>query len=118
MWVRREPVPSEEYGGNLPKTLFCGRRGLESLIRRLLLGRGDHPNIQTVAGTVTGIVAYGANIGRVVLNTPSGTEEIECALLVDCTGPAATGLKWLSAANLGGALDELRTGYDPKMNYS
>ena len=118
MWGRREPVPSEEYDGNLPKTLFCGRPGLESLVRRLLLGRGDYPNIQTVAGTVTGIVADGANIGRAVLHTPSGTEEIECALLVDCTGPATAGLKWLSAANLGGALDKLRTGYDPKMNYS
>jgi hypothetical protein len=83
-----------------------------------LLGRGDYPNIKTVAGTVTGIVAHGANIGRAVLNTPSGTEKIECAPLVDCTVPAAAGLKWLSAANLGGALDELRTGYDPKMNYS
>jgi hypothetical protein len=100
------------------KTLFCGRPGLESLIRRLLLGRGDHPNILTVVDTVTGIVADGVNINCMVINTPLDAEEIECALVVGCAGLAAAGLKWLGAANLGGALHELRTGYDPKMNYS
>ncbi|KAK0195803.1 hypothetical protein F5146DRAFT_997316 [Armillaria mellea] len=51
----RIQAPTAEYGGSLPKTTYAGRAGLETLIRRLVLG-GNYKNIRQITGTVTGVL--------------------------------------------------------------
>jgi hypothetical protein len=101
------------------------------MIRRLVLGRGSFPNIGTAAGTVTSIsrdVNSPSYIKSVSVRKSDNTvDSIDAALVVDCTGPAAAGLKWLKEAEFGEAddssnkglsIDELRITYDHKMRYS
>ena len=46
--------PKNEYNGDLPTIICAGRPGLETLIRRLVIGRKRYPNIEMAQGTVTG----------------------------------------------------------------
>ncbi|SJL13842.1 uncharacterized protein ARMOST_17291 [Armillaria ostoyae] len=117
-------APDAEYGGTLPKSLYTGRAGIETLLRRLVL-RGDYKNIRQVIGTVTG-VSRNANrlefIDQVTVRTSEGTRNIPAAL-VDYTGAAAVGMKWLRREGYGFAdrygrnqlpLDRLKIAYDQK----
>lgn len=100
------------------------------MIRRIVLGRGLFPNIHTIAGVVTSIKrdtnnSYIKSIS--VRKSDSSINYINATLVVDCTGPASAGLKWLKDAGFGTAkgssdkglsIDELRVTYDHKMRYS
>ncbi|KAK0501762.1 hypothetical protein EDD18DRAFT_1347834 [Armillaria luteobubalina] len=128
-WGNDTRTPEAEYGGALPKTLYAGRSGVETFLRRLVLG-GDYKNIRQVIGTVTG-VSRNANspqtIDQVTVRTSEGTTTIPAALVIDCTGAAAAGMKWLRREGYGFAdsygrnqlpLDELKIAYDQKLHYT
>ena len=40
---------------DVPETIFASRQGYETLLRRLILDKERYPNIDQIAGTVTGI---------------------------------------------------------------
>ncbi|KAK0215876.1 hypothetical protein EDD85DRAFT_444658 [Armillaria nabsnona] len=128
-WGNDTRSPDAEYGGTLPKSIYTGRAGIETLLRRLVLG-GDYKNIRQVIGTVTGI-SRNANspefIDQVTVRTSEGIRTIPTALVVDCTGAAAAGMKWLRREGYGFAdrygrnqlpLDELKIAYDQKLHYT
>ncbi|KAK0494800.1 hypothetical protein EDD18DRAFT_284498 [Armillaria luteobubalina] len=130
-FVSGNPIqaPTAEYGGSLPKTTYAGRAGLETLIRRLVLG-GKYKYIRQITGTVTGVSRDGVDpqfLESVTVRTPEGTINIPATLVVDCTGPAAAGFKWLGREGYGFAdkytknqlpLDRLKISYDQKLHYS
>ncbi|KIK61241.1 hypothetical protein GYMLUDRAFT_166904 [Collybiopsis luxurians FD-317 M1] len=125
------PVPTRSYNGNLPKTLFqCTRAGFETLLRRMVLGRGRYPRIKQVAGTVVGVSPQLKDFGRIGKITVRGADfqlrEIEASLVVDCTGYARAGAKWLAQAGYGTApipagkltLQDSKIALDSKLHYS
>jgi hypothetical protein len=114
-------VPVDEYWGDLPKMLYFARASFESLLRRLLFGSGQYPNLEQIVGTVTGIertVEEPERVGGVKIRTKDGNMTLPAALVIgesievllvkrvllsmwfvtDCTGPAQAGLKWLRRA--------------------
>ncbi|KAK0188421.1 hypothetical protein F5146DRAFT_982989 [Armillaria mellea] len=130
MWGSEVVSPYKQYGGSLPQTLYLGRTGLETLLRHLVLG-GDYKSIRQVIGTVVGISRDASDshfIDRVTVRSPEGVmSDISAALVVDRTGPAAAGLKWLrrEGYGIGGTyaknelpLDKLKISYDQKLHYS
>ncbi|KAK0466769.1 uncharacterized protein EV420DRAFT_1474205 [Desarmillaria tabescens] len=129
MWGNVPRLPYAEYGGSLPKTFCAGRAGFETFLRRLVLG-GDYKHIRQVIDTVTGVSQSAHNPGYldgISVRTPEGIQNISATLVVDCTGPAAAGLKWLRREGYGFVdtytknqlpLDQLRIAYDQKLQYS
>ncbi|KAK0202373.1 hypothetical protein DFS33DRAFT_1476019 [Desarmillaria ectypa] len=128
-WGRWLKKPYNQYNGTLPDTITAGRPGLETLMRRLVLG-GRYKNIHQIVGTVTGVSCNVPNskwLDRVIIRTAVGTHEIRAALVVDCTGPASAGLKWLKRQGYAQSdmyprgklpLEKLRIAYDQKVTYS
>ncbi|KAK0489411.1 hypothetical protein IW261DRAFT_413502 [Armillaria novae-zelandiae] len=126
MWTM---TPYTEYNGCLPKTMFVSRRGLETLIRRLVLG-GRYENIEQITGTVTGISRSRSDpqyLDQVTIRTTGGIRTVQASMVADCTGPACAGIKWLKREGFGIAaeyprgrlpLDELKIAYDQKIRYS
>ncbi|KIY53733.1 hypothetical protein FISHEDRAFT_54977 [Fistulina hepatica ATCC 64428] len=122
-------APWKSYGGTLPKTCWTSRQGLETLVRRLVLGSGKYPRIELRIGTVTGIVPDPKNrtrLSHVVMRGDAGMEELAADLIVDCTGVSRSGLKWLERAGYGYGgkysktrlpLDQLRVSFDHKLYY-
>ncbi|KAK7453512.1 hypothetical protein VKT23_011791 [Stygiomarasmius scandens] len=117
-------VPYDEFGGLLPRTIQAGRQATETLIRRLTLNSKEYPNISQISGTVTGTNVDPGNpnfLKTVCIQTATGPEEIDAALVIDCTGPAKAGQEWIRNAGFGGepkALDKLTVTYDPRVRYS
>ncbi|KAK0466734.1 uncharacterized protein EV420DRAFT_1505023 [Desarmillaria tabescens] len=121
--------PHAEYGGSLPSTIYASRIGLETCLRRLVLG-GRYKNIRQIIGTVTGVSRSTSNsnlLDAVTVRTPEGPSSIETALVIDCTGPASAGLKWLRREGFGFMdsynqdqlpLDDLKVAYDQKLQYT
>ncbi|KAK0466736.1 uncharacterized protein EV420DRAFT_645232 [Desarmillaria tabescens] len=128
-WGRWSKKPYKQYNGVLPDTMSASRRGFETLLRRLVLG-GRHKNIRQVIGTVTGVSRSTPNpeyLDRVTIRTTAGAQEINAALVIDCTGAASVGMKWLRREGYGQAetypsgklpLDDLKITYDQKVVYS
>ncbi|KAH7907108.1 hypothetical protein BJ138DRAFT_1137695 [Hygrophoropsis aurantiaca] len=134
MWGLPITTPFEDYGDRFPKTLNAGRQSTETLLRRLVVGQKDqYPNIEWTVGTVTGVTADPndkSRLNNVVMRTAdASTTEIEATLVIDCTGPAQAGLKWLQHAGYGFAsdgssykkgtlpLDQLSISYNQKVQY-
>ncbi|KAJ7165799.1 hypothetical protein C8R46DRAFT_1096209 [Mycena filopes] len=123
-------IPFSKYKSGLPKTMYLGRSGFETLLRRLVLDRTMFPNIEFMTGTVTDVRPDPTNpsrISKVVVRTDSGTVELESALVADCTGPTRAGLKWLERSQYGYSstypngklpLDQLKISFDQKLRYS
>jgi hypothetical protein len=130
LWGLWPIIPYAEYNGDLPKTVFGSRPAFESMIRRLVLGRGSFPNIDTVAGTITSVkrdANHSSYIKSVSVRTSNTTVDMDASLVIDCTGPTTAGLKWLKAAKFDAAddtstkgipIDELRITYNHKTRYS
>ncbi|KAH7924669.1 hypothetical protein BV22DRAFT_1090482 [Leucogyrophana mollusca] len=129
MWGLPTHPPYEEYGDNFPKTFYGSRQSTETLIRRLLIDQKSYPNIQWVVGTATGVIADPEDTSRlkkVVVRTGSTSVELEAVLIIDCTGPAEAGLKWLQREGYGFAdsykgtlpLDRLSVAYNQNIQYS
>ncbi len=77
-------TPYAEYNGDLPKTIFVSRPGLETLIRRLVLG-GQYRNIKQIIGTVTGLVRNASDLqylNQVTVRTVEGARTINAAMVV------------------------------------
>ena len=80
MWTM---TPYAEYDGCLPKTMFASRRGLETLIRRLVLG-GQYENIEQITGTVTGVSRSCPNpqyLDQVTIRTASGIRTVKASMV-------------------------------------
>ncbi|KAM6501579.1 hypothetical protein JOM56_001556 [Amanita muscaria] len=122
-------TPVEEYKGNLPSVLCAGRPGLETLLRRLVVGRNQYPNIQLIQGTVTGCEIDSENpkyLSKVLYRRASDNQTIAipATMIIDCTGPARAGMKMLRRLGYGTAttnqpsLDDLTTHYNQNVHYS
>ncbi|KIK61246.1 hypothetical protein GYMLUDRAFT_592525 [Collybiopsis luxurians FD-317 M1] len=129
-YLRRPPI----YDKDFPKTMEASRAGFETLIRRLVLGRGHYDDIKQIIGTVSGIVPSPddrSRISKVLVrkdtsNSSTVLHEIDASLVVDCTGLSRAGFKWLSKAGYGTAetypegkraLTDLKISLDQKLHY-
>ncbi|KIL56560.1 hypothetical protein M378DRAFT_16991 [Amanita muscaria Koide BX008] len=122
-------TPIKEYKGNLPPVLCAGRPSLETLLRRLVVGRNQYPNIQLIQGTVTGCEIDSENpkyLSKVLYRRASDSQTIAipATMIIDCTGPARAGMKMLRRLGYGTAttnqpsLDDLTTHYNQNVHYS
>ncbi|KAF5371191.1 hypothetical protein D9758_004304 [Tetrapyrgos nigripes] len=119
-------APYHEYGGTLPDAVRSGRRATETLIRRLTLDKTHYPNITQIAGSVIGVEVDSANpkyLKKVTIQRAETglKEDLDAVLVVDCTGPARAGIKWLQEAGFGKnpkPFEDLTVSYDPQMRYS
>ena len=79
----------EEDHRTLPQTLFATRHGLETLIRRLVIGRQRYPNVERIVGTVTGVVPSPSEprkLQGVTVHTCDGEKMLPAVLIVGlCT---------------------------------
>jgi hypothetical protein len=69
----------------LPRTMFAGRQGLETLLRRLTVGLGNYPNIETIVGTVTGVkrnLENAKSLSQVNVKTKDGDIDIDATLVI------------------------------------
>ena len=69
----------------LPKTFYATRHGLETLLRRLLLGNKQYPNVEQVVGTVTGVIASESDpntLKGVSVRTDDGEKTIAAVLVI------------------------------------
>ncbi|KAK7453568.1 hypothetical protein VKT23_011845 [Stygiomarasmius scandens] len=114
-----------EHGGTLPKSAASSRQATETLVRRLTLDKKRYPNITCIPGLVVGVERKEGQegyLGKVVVQRDTGVrEEIDAALVIDCTGPARAGIKWLRQTGFGGGvhpLEDLTVSYDPQMRYA
>ncbi|KAJ4483520.1 hypothetical protein J3R30DRAFT_3835781 [Lentinula aciculospora] len=125
------PAPVKSYQGHLPKTFCCSRAGLETLLRRLVLGRGSYPNITQIAGTVIGILPQSNDFSRLsrvkIRKADMQMEELNASLVIDCTGVTRAGMKWLSQTGYGITKDrnngkiplqDAKISLDQKLHYS
>ncbi|KZV87020.1 hypothetical protein EXIGLDRAFT_724163 [Exidia glandulosa HHB12029] len=121
---RRMLYPYKEYetrGETLPPALFTTRRSLEALLRTLV--KAACPHIEYIHGTATDLKLStdGRRVTAVSVRTDSATvQDLQCDMVVDCTGNTQAGLKLLARAipTASDELQKLRVSYDPKMYYS
>ncbi|EJD46786.1 hypothetical protein AURDEDRAFT_164239 [Auricularia subglabra TFB-10046 SS5] len=109
-------MPNKQYQGKLPLQIGGPRRVLEPLIRNRV--KDTRPGIEYVHGTVTGFVLGEDNAVRAVTvrKQDGSSTDIDCALVIDCTGLSQSGLKLL--ARTFPTLPQLRANYNPQMNYA
>ncbi|EGN96342.1 hypothetical protein SERLA73DRAFT_186054 [Serpula lacrymans var. lacrymans S7.3] len=96
----------------------------------MVIGSGYYPNIQWIVGTVTGVTRdskHPTHLQSVSVRTTQGPQDIEAVFVVDCTGPASAGVKWIKREGYGYAetysknalpLDQLKLSYDQKIRYA
>ncbi|KAF8479823.1 hypothetical protein JB92DRAFT_3102191 [Gautieria morchelliformis] len=125
-------APWHQYtANNFPTITTLTRAGLETLLRRLVLA--TCPNVQYVPGTVIALVRSESSadaIDSVRVRSREGEESnIPATLVIDCTGPARGGFRWLQDPSFTSTtgteqqvsplpLDALKHTYDPKMAYT
>ncbi|KAL5485239.1 hypothetical protein ACEPAI_7881 [Sanghuangporus weigelae] len=105
--------------GQYVQNFFMSREGCERMLRRLFLR--DCPRIRWMTGTVKGVETVMGDertLSSVVVRLPDNSEKtIPATLVVDCTGSAQAGLKWLK--RISAASDKTAGGRlalsDPKM---
>ncbi|KAF8577656.1 hypothetical protein K439DRAFT_1396440 [Ramaria rubella] len=120
-------TPVHKYHpGGLPPMLIQSRPLFETMVRRLLRNTCD--NVKQVAGTVIGLVrdSHNSNEVSVRMRSPTGEEStFPATLVIDCTGPALGGYRWLQA--LPGpsnsqpgepSFEDIKTSYTTKMAYT
>lgn len=126
VYLAGKPFAKPAYPDFVPPSMNISRPGFETLLRKLVLT--SCPNVRYISGTVTGLIqaqSSSAIAGVRVRNATNGEESILLAsLLIDCTGPASAGLKWLKElATVNGnretlsQLENLRVTYNPKLSY-
>ncbi|KAJ7779087.1 hypothetical protein B0H16DRAFT_1711427 [Mycena metata] len=106
---------------SFPETMTLRRPGVQRVIQKLLMQHPTATNITVILGTVRGFGPSGdtSSIQSVLIRKTDGTQVSlsDVALVVDCTGPIQSGLKWLRSA--GFALPEnLRRSYSGNMRYT
>ncbi|KAF7322200.1 hypothetical protein MKEN_00744500 [Mycena kentingensis (nom. inval.)] len=105
---------------------YTSRATLERLIRCVVLDKTSYPNIEYMVGTVTDATPDPQDptrLGHVVVRTEQGSaENIPAALVLDCTGTARAGMKWLGRHGYGAwegkTIDHLKIALDQKLRYS
>ncbi|KAG9227186.1 hypothetical protein PLEOSDRAFT_1106212 [Pleurotus ostreatus PC15] len=119
-----------EKTNGLPDTMLIRRPKFEAVLYRLLIDSSAN-SIQTIQGTVTGLVPSDdmSDIRSVNIRTNEGEEKTvkDVALVIDCTGSTQAGIKWLKSAGFISSLesssdnkrgpDNLRISYDHKLRY-
>lgn len=108
-----------------PRVLSMTRPLFETTLRRLVLQ--TCPEVEYIHGTVTGLI-YDETLNKVNgvhVKLPTGEKsEITGTLVVDATGPALGGYRWLKAiptfsdSRRSPSLQDLKISFDPKMAYS
>jgi len=92
----RSPNVSYPNGG-CPEIFFCSRDGYERLLRYLVVGSSTR--IRRIAGTVTSLQTDESEtkkVNSVAVSLSDGKKiEIPSAIVVDCTGVAQAGFKWI-----------------------
>ncbi|KAJ7171764.1 hypothetical protein C8R43DRAFT_979363 [Mycena crocata] len=123
-------VPYAALKSGLSKTMYISRAGLETLLRRLVLDHDSYPNVQFMTGSVIDVRPDSADhsrLSKVLVRTDTGVQELDAALVADCTGPARAGLKWLERHGYGYCaaypagklpLDQLKISFAQKLRYS
>lgn len=89
-WGYSIPSPVKQYQGNLPKTIFSSRHGLETALRHFVIGRNQYPNIEQIVGTVTGVQRSPSDptsIEEVTIRTKEGEMTLSAALVVGWSMP-------------------------------
>jgi hypothetical protein len=69
----------------LPQTLYATRHGLETLLRRLVIGKKQYPNVEQVVGTVTGVITSESNpttLKGVSIRTDDSQKTIAATLVI------------------------------------
>jgi hypothetical protein len=69
----------------LQHTLFATRHGIETLLRRLVIGTKQYPNIQQIVGTVTGVIPSESDpstLQGVLVRTSNGEITLPASLVV------------------------------------
>ncbi|KAF8574755.1 hypothetical protein K439DRAFT_1624087 [Ramaria rubella] len=132
-WSGIPGVPPFPLGPNTrtPKLFTLTRPALETLLRRLVIKAC--PNIKYVCGTATGLLLRenrDNTIASVRVRSQNGEDNIiSTTFVVDCTGPALGGLRWLKELPLNSDVstkrekallpfNSLKTSYNPKVAYS
>ncbi|EJD37343.1 hypothetical protein AURDEDRAFT_188101 [Auricularia subglabra TFB-10046 SS5] len=98
--------------------LYGPRRTLEPLLRKLICE--SRPGIEFVHGTVTGFgLGVNGSVQTVSVRHPDNTTRdiTDCALAIDCTGIAQSGLKLLSRA-IPTLPSDLRASYNADICYA
>lgn len=76
----------EEKGRSvLEHTLFATRHGIETLLRQLVIGTKQYPNIQQMVGTVTGVIPSetdSSTLQGVLVRTGNGEVTLPASLVV------------------------------------
>ena len=70
---------------SLENTAFCTRHGFETLLRRLIMGKKQYPNIEQMVGTVTGVIPSDNNpttLQAVSVRTSDGDRIIDASLII------------------------------------
>ncbi|KAF8529996.1 hypothetical protein JB92DRAFT_2859327 [Gautieria morchelliformis] len=125
-------APWHQYtANNFPTITSLTRAGLETFIRRLVLA--TCPNVKYVPGAVIALVRSESSadaIDSVRVRSREGEESnILATLVIDCTGPARCGFRWLQDPSFTSTtgteqqvsplpLEALKHTYDPKMAYT
>ncbi|EGN96341.1 hypothetical protein SERLA73DRAFT_186050 [Serpula lacrymans var. lacrymans S7.3] len=129
IWGYFPTAPYHQYPNGLPPVCFPSRRGLETLLRRLVLDKDKFPNIEYVVGSVSEFHADPAcpsRLQKVTVRTDDGNIDLNAELVVDCTGASHAGVRMLRHAGYGFAdnypkgtlpFDKLGVSYDQKMHY-
>ncbi|KIY67786.1 hypothetical protein CYLTODRAFT_422234 [Cylindrobasidium torrendii FP15055 ss-10] len=111
-------MPYHLHSGTLPNTMFASRQALETLLRRLTLGRYAR-DIRQVIGIVTGLrMGEDGYVDGVKVRMKDGKVDcVDAKLVIDCTGPAAAGRRWLRRA-VGVDPNDFKDTLDPKIYYT
>ncbi|KIJ26507.1 hypothetical protein M422DRAFT_785226 [Sphaerobolus stellatus SS14] len=112
-----------EWRTETPDIIFSTRPVLESTIRRVLLN--SFSNVEYLPGSVYSLVraAKSGPIEGVLVRKLDGKKvTLSAEFVVDCTGSAYSGLRWLQELGLrterGQALDEIKETYNHNVLYS
>ncbi|KAJ7785634.1 hypothetical protein B0H16DRAFT_1400210 [Mycena metata] len=106
---------------SLPDTMLIRRPGAQRAVQKLLMQHPTATNITFISGTVRGFDPSGdmSSVQSVLIRKTDGTQVSlnDVALVVDCTGPTQSGIKWLRSA--GFTLPEnLRRSYNCNLRYT
>ncbi|KAF8529794.1 hypothetical protein JB92DRAFT_2859630 [Gautieria morchelliformis] len=129
--VRLEAPWHQYTANNFPTTTSLSRDGFEPLIRRLVLA--TCPNVKYVPGAVIALVRSESSADVIdsvrVRSRESEESNVTATLVIDCTGPARGGFRWLQGPSFTSTirteqqvsplpLEALKHTYDPKMAYT
>ncbi|GJJ16097.1 hypothetical protein Clacol_010376 [Clathrus columnatus] len=109
----------------VPRTVAITRPTFETILRKLVLE--SCPNLTYICGSVIGLVkdSTADDIRGVRIRKSTGETIVPASLVLDCTGSAMGGFRWLKELAIAEGrnisalrLDSLRSTYSPKLRYA